>query len=62
MGERQELPFVVLGHHEQIHYMNNHDRDLLHIRMVGDYKTYSLNPTGRKDPKVGIIEEDGSLA
>ena len=46
---------------KQIHLMNNPARNTLHLRMVGDYKLYSLNPTGRKDPKIGIIEEDGSM-
>ena len=31
--------------------MNVDDRNTLYIRTIGDYKTYSLNPSGRKDPE-----------
>ena len=43
---------------KRIHSMNTHDRDLLLIRMVGDYKIYALNPSGRKDPVFGLSTVD----
>ena len=31
--------------------MNKLERSTLYLQMVGDYKKYSLNPSGRKDPE-----------
>ena len=35
---------------KQIHKMTYPARNALHLHMVGDYKMYSLNPTGRHNP------------
>ena len=35
---------------KKVSKMSLPDRERLHLRFVGDYKKYSLNPSGRKDP------------
>ena len=48
----------VWGCLKKIHVMKVHERRSVWLRVVGDFKKYSLNPTGRKDPKHGELDAE----
>ena len=54
----KSLHLWIWGILKKVYKMKTSERNTLHLRFVGDYKKYSLNPSGRKDPVHHDVDVD----